>query len=305
MLQTVQIGINTADISGSLRLYSEAFGFRNAGAQAAWGSTIGVQGLGPDNRTLLWWMIGAQPYFQLELFHHATPAQRPMPPDWRPCDHGWVRFGVTVSDFDAAQDALTRFGAKPLNGVIEKAGQRRLAARDPFAGVIIEVIEGEPGGAYPRISYVTSSVSNLETARAFYEHTLGFKLDDLSVLHHPEDEELWGLAHAARDGFIVRTGPTLLEIVRYASPAGRPRPADYRISDQGIMNVALGSRNVQAVETAFTRMAEVGLKPPFKVLADDTVCGYITEAEREIEFVSTPESLNAALGFLPAADFLR
>lgn len=74
MLKTIQIGINTADMPGTLRLYSEALGFRNGGGSAVWGKTIGVQGLGPESRALMWWMIGADDFFQLELFSHSVPA---------------------------------------------------------------------------------------------------------------------------------------------------------------------------------------------------------------------------------------
>ena len=34
-----------------------------------------------------------------------------------------------------------------------------------------------------------------------------------------------------------------MEIVQYLDPIGTPRPADYRISDQGLLNIAYGSRD--------------------------------------------------------------
>src|ERR1700744_1152730 len=94
MLKAIQIGLNTSDLAGSLRLYSEAFGFRNSGAQAVWEKTIGIQGLSPESRAIMWWMIGADRFFQLELFHHTSPVQRALPDDWKPSDHGGERFGV-------------------------------------------------------------------------------------------------------------------------------------------------------------------------------------------------------------------
>src|SRR5438132_12366591 len=99
-LGLIQVGMNTADMAGTLRLYADAFGFINGGSAGMWGNTIAVQGLPPDSRTIIWWLIGAQPFLQLELFHHTRPAQRPLRPDWRPSDHGWVRWGVGVADFD-------------------------------------------------------------------------------------------------------------------------------------------------------------------------------------------------------------
>ena len=38
-------------------------------------------------------------------------------------------------------------------------------------------------------------------------------------------------------------GSVLVELVQYLDPVGRPRPAGYRISDQGILNIAFGARS--------------------------------------------------------------
>src|SRR3954469_13691410 len=101
-LQVIQIGASTSDLAGTLRLFTDAFGFQNAGGQGLWGKTIGVQGLAPDSRAIMWWMVGAQEFFQLEFFHYSKPAPRPKRADWTPADHGWGRFGLAVSDFDRA-----------------------------------------------------------------------------------------------------------------------------------------------------------------------------------------------------------
>src|SRR4051812_15820268 len=99
-VSVVQIGMNTADMAGTLGLYSDLFGFVNAGANALWGGVMKIQGLGDDAHSLIWWMVGGAPFFQLEFFTHGQPKQRPQPKGWRPCDQGWVRFGIAVNDFD-------------------------------------------------------------------------------------------------------------------------------------------------------------------------------------------------------------
>lgn len=299
MLQVFQIALVTSDLPGSVRLYAEAFGFRNAGGQCSWGSR--VQGISPEARHTMWWLIGSQPFFQLEIFQYSRPESRPLPADWRPCDHGWVRFGVEVSDFEHCLSVLQAHGIAPIAAPVTKAGRRRMAFRDPYAGAVVEAIEADgpmPDG--PVVAYATSSVSDLAAAREFYGGLLGFELLPLDRLHAPGDEALWGLAGAQHDGFVVNTGGLPLEVVQYADPPGRPKPSDYRLSDLGIMNVALGARTAAPVAAALDRLAGLGLHPPFRFENGENICGYINAPGREIEFASIPEEMDAVYGFAPA-----
>jgi hypothetical protein len=74
-------------------------------------------------------MVGKRPFSQLELFHHGNPAQQPLPEDWRPCDHGWVRFGIAVDNFDQVMSGLARRSI-PILGTAGATGQS--AAGAPF-----------------------------------------------------------------------------------------------------------------------------------------------------------------------------
>lgn len=299
MLRVFQLALVSNDLPGSVRLYAEAFGFRNAGGQCSWSSR--VQGIGPDARHVMWWLIGQQEFFQLEIFQYSRPESRPLPADWRPCDLGWVRFGIIVADFDACLSGLEGHAIQPISSPIEKGERRHVAFRDPYAGAIIEVIESDPrkpGG--PIIAYATSSVSDLKAAREFYGGLLEFELMPLERLHAPSDEAIWGLEGAARDGFLVNTGSVPLEIVKYDDPAGRAKPQDHRLSDQGIMNIALGARCAAPVSRALDRLAAVGYVPPFRFENGENICGYINAPEREIEFASVPESMDEVYGFAPA-----
>jgi catechol 2,3-dioxygenase-like lactoylglutathione lyase family enzyme len=301
-LRLVQLALNTCDLSASLRLYAELFGFANAGGSAAWGPVLAMQDLPDDAHCLVWWMVGATPLFQLELFHHGSPDQRPQPSDWRPSDHGWVRFGVAVSDLDRVVAGLERFRI----GTLGRAGTRptrRLAFRDPHVGGIVEVIErrGEPA---PAIVYVTSSVADIGAAERFYRQVLGAPIRPLGDLHSLDDEDLWGLPGARRDGFLVELPGGLLEIVEYASPEGRPHPPDHRTSDQGIMNVALGSRRQETIRALIDRVHGHGIRTP--VVVDNTMLTgtYIIEPGYELELMNVPEELEKMLGFVPTDPFV-
>jgi hypothetical protein len=88
--------------------------------------------------------------------------------------------------------------------------------------------------------------------------------------------------------------------VQYTAPQGRPRPADHRSCDQGFLNVAVGSRDLDAVRALIERTHEHGL-PTTNVVDNGMICGtYCIEAGFEMEMLSIPPELDAATGFAPS-----
>lgn len=297
-----QVALNTADIAATLRLYSELFGFDNGGGGVSWGDIARVQGLQPDAHWLRWWMVGGRPFFQLELFHHGHPKQRPLPEGWRPSDHGWVRFGIAVDSFDRVVSGLQRRSI-PILGTAGAKGRRQLAFRDPQVGVIVEVMEGAATSC-PAVIYATSSVPDIARARYLYEEVLGAEIQALELLHRPEDESMWGLAGAQREGFLVRLGDCFLEILSYGSPAGRLQPADHCIVDQGIMNVGLGSRNVAAIRALMARVQAAGVKITIPIVYGEAAGTYIVEPDFHVELMGVPAHLDKTYGFVPIGRFV-
>jgi catechol 2,3-dioxygenase-like lactoylglutathione lyase family enzyme len=209
----------------------------------------------------MWWLVGGQEFFQLEVFHHTSPAQRPLPADWGPNALGWVRWGFTVDDFDAVLARLASTGLS-LSAVMTVDGLRRICFRDPDFGVFVEVMENGPAlgrsnsvDAHkpgPRVVYVTLSVPDLEVASAFYKNAVGLN-PVAGELHKPPAEALWGLSGAQRQTLVLDGEGVLLELVQYTEPIGKRRPG-LLLSDQGIMNIAVGWRErdslLQALEQA-------------------------------------------------------
>jgi catechol 2,3-dioxygenase-like lactoylglutathione lyase family enzyme len=298
MLDFFQIALVSTDLPATLRFYADVFGYSNAGAQGSWGSRI--QGMGREARHIMWWLVGDQPFFQLELFGYTHPVTRPLPEDWRPSDHGWTRFGISVPDFDSSLKALKRNKVELIAPVMVKNGRRHVAVRDPHAGPVVEIIEsGLAEQKGPVVSYVTSSVSDIKAARAFYANVLQLKVFPLERLHTPEDEALWGLPGAQREGFVAEAQGGLIEVVSYSQPQGRPRRPDHRLADQGIQNVSLGSRSRDVAAQLIDRVKAAGYTPPFLFENGGNICAYINDAEREFELASIPESFDYVYGFLP------
>ena len=74
-------------------------------------------------------------------------------------------------------------------------------------------------------------------------------------------EALWGLAGATTDSRLFDGGEVLIEVVQYLDPAGKPRPDDYRLSDQGILNIAFGARRTADFNAVYRRAEAFGAKP--------------------------------------------
>lgn len=312
-LRFTQVGLNSSDIAGSLRFYSEVFGFSNAGGQTLWGEIMRLQGLDPSTRTLMWWMVGRQRLVQLELFFHGNPPARPLRADWSPADHGWTRMGIAVADFERAMAALSAWNVAPISPPVGAPGCRRAAIRDPFVGIVIEMIEESDalGPALrhrhfdlePMIVYVAASVSNLERARHFYGDLLGLRIVDEQGARCEQDDALWGLGGARRRCFIADAGDVKLEISEYAHPVGRPRPEDHRASDQGIMNVALRSENRDLVAQIIDRLIAEDHDLGAVIASEGTLGTYCLAPDREVELLACPSEDDATIGFAPVAPF--
>jgi catechol 2,3-dioxygenase-like lactoylglutathione lyase family enzyme len=274
-----QIAFSVTDLRLSHRWYRDAFGYLPAGGTYTFRgrTTEQVQGV-PGAASSCWWLNDCQDFFQLELFEFHRPEARPLPKDWRPCDVGYTTVGVHVESFDRTLERLRACGTSPLTEPVGDRGARRVCVRDPD-GVLIEVMEDDPRGSNRRARphgevpvatrFVTLSVPDLERARHTWLDTLGLAAAPDLRLHGPEHEALWGLAGASRDSFVAWADDFLVEVVQYQDPAGKPWPPGYRISDRGLLNVALGFRDREAFRAALARCEQAGLRPnrrPFSFL---------------------------------------
>jgi len=192
---------------------------------------------------------------------------RPLAPDWRPCDIGYTRVGVHVADLDGTLERAERAGTKTLGEPLGPAGARRACVRDP-EGVLIELMEDDPRAGAPRerprpevpavARSATLSVPELEPSRRFFVDVLGLGVAEGIALHAPEHEALWGLEGAKRSSLVLTAGDFLVELVSYSEPEGRPWPPGYRISDQGLLNVAFGFHSRGELDAAYERCTAAG-----------------------------------------------
>ncbi len=173
-----QIAFSVIDLRRTERWFREGFGFAPAGGSRLMMSSPlaeRIQGL-PGAASTCWWLVGRNPWFQLEFFQFERPMARPLPLDFRPCDIGYTRIGLWVEDFDATLERLARLGTQPIAAPVGPRGGRRACVRSPD-GVHVEIMEDDPlGGTAPAgrrdcpvaARSVTLSVPDLERSAAFF-----------------------------------------------------------------------------------------------------------------------------------------
>lgn len=142
--QLAQVAMCSLNLPRTVRFFSEGLGFAPSGSRSMWGERLGrIQGL-PDpaaTETIVSWLVGRQDFLQLEIFQHTSPPVRPRHDTWRPCDLGWVSFGVVVVDLDACLDRLEHLGVLPLTPPAGPVGRRRVCVEEPASGQLVELVE--------------------------------------------------------------------------------------------------------------------------------------------------------------------
>jgi len=317
-----QIAWAVRDLPRSCRFYVEVLGFRRAGGRVLWGPGLSIlQELGEDADATLWWALGGQPFVQLEFFAHTRPAGRARPPDARPCDLGWSRIAIGVPDLEEALRRAASIGHRPLGPVLVDAGIARAALRDPD-GVVVELIgdggeRGAPapaaGGAArvadapvarPAVRAVALSVADLDRSARFWIETCGLAPLPIDAVHAPEHEALWGLPGARREQCVARGVDVALELVRYDDPPGRPRPADARLCDQGLLNVALAFRGRSDFDLLHARLEAAGHPGTVPCPPGPFASTYLRDPERNsLEIFACPPDHDALLGFVPETGY--
>ena len=265
-----QIAFSVVDLRLTEQWFREGFGLLPAGGSRALMRgplAARVQGL-PRAASTCWWLVARNPWFQLELFQFERPIAKLMPADFRPCDIGYTRIGIWVDNFDATLKTLALLGSPPLTPPLGEHGARRACVRNPD-GVYVEIMEDDPlphanqsgrPDCPAAIRSVTAAVPHLGDAAAYFGEGIGLAPSTAS-LHTAEHEALWGLAGARTETKLFDGGDVVVELVHYFDPVGKPWPDGYRVSDQGILNIAFGARSKRDFNTIYERAVAFGAEP--------------------------------------------
>lgn len=306
-----QVAISATHLRRTHQWYRLALGFRTAGKlrhrEAEEGRTSGL----PEVSLDVWCLVDAQRFSQIEMFEFQRPRMRAIPDDWRRSDIGYSTLGVHVRRFDDTLAQILATSGRLLTDPIGLPGFRRVCLFDP-EGILLELVEddseaesGQPAlREGPMLKSVSISVPDLERARRFWTETLGLQ-EAQAPLHSPEHEALWGLPGAQREAVTLRSGSFLVELVRYESPVGRPRHAGYLLSDQGLLNVALGTMERQSFDDVFERVHAHGYRcnaVPYTEPGVGTVVYLLDDCGISVELLCVEEAGLHEMGFVGEGD---
>lgn len=308
MTRVVQVALSCLRPEASFAWYSIGLGFAPAGTRRPTAPLSGVQGVADAVVDEVLWLVDRQDFFQLELFVYSSPPVRALPVDHAPSDIGYTRMGVWVKNFDDTLEKLREFGTLPIAPVVGSVGHRRACVRDP-EGVFVELMEDDtrpPTGtpdARPEIPAavrsVTVSVPDITSARRYFADTLGFEqVGEGTAFRTDAHEAAWGLAHVENERLILAAGDVWLEVVKYHH--ARPRGEDYRISDQGILNIAVGFRTRPEFTAVRDAVHAAGYRLLEEISREQLNVQYAEDENRfSVELGYFDEKLDPIQGFSP------
>jgi catechol 2,3-dioxygenase-like lactoylglutathione lyase family enzyme len=309
-----QLALSTMDLTRTHWWYQRALGFVAAGErrQRDGPAFAAVPGL-PEVALDVWCLVGRQAFVQIEMIEFTRPRMRARATTWQRSDIGYSSVGIHVPDFDTAVARIDRVGGQFLSEPIGSRGSRRVCLSDPD-DTLLELCEDRPNGVragdaadragLPAITSVSLCVRDIERARRFWIEVLGCVPIASDAVHRPEHETLWGLEGAIRETAAIRAGDVAIELVRYERPPSRGRRAGYMLSDQGILNVALGCTDKTEFDDLYARAVGRGFRgqtEPWTVPDVATVV-YLTDSQGfSIELLHVQPSALARMGFVPNA----
>jgi catechol 2,3-dioxygenase-like lactoylglutathione lyase family enzyme len=294
-----QIALIVEDADASVAFYRDVFGVPRVGSTVFKGKVPAkVQAL-PDPCFAANWHMDDREYFQLEMFRYDTPKSRPYARRRRPWDVGYSRIAMEVNDPHAFRAACIARGLPAVTEMRTIAGKPCFTLADPN-GILVEV--GPAARAVPshlgaRFAGVALSVPSLDVALKSYRDAIGCPVLDATP---PDKGALWGEQGARKRSVLLDGGTIWLEVTEYAEPVPRPWPAGYRICDHGIMNVAFGFRDADAIRAAYDRMARGGFRPNAELVssAGQVIVGYLNDPQGfNVELLMVKPWLDGVMGF--------
>jgi catechol 2,3-dioxygenase-like lactoylglutathione lyase family enzyme len=114
-----------------------------------------------------------------------------------------------------------------------------------------------------QVQHVGVSVANLERSLAFYKEILDIEPEFVTDGSGPDVSRAVGVPEALLSFAFLRLGPTILELLEYKNPRGKPY--DRRNCDIGAVHIALEVPNIDA---AYERLLAHGVEfnsPPLRI----------------------------------------
>ncbi len=275
-----QVALTVSDLPASIRFYSDLFGMKHVFGTSSFRGVYAsrIQGL-HEAASRCEWLVDDRRFFQLELFKFESPVSRV----FQETDEsvGYRRLSFEVP-------SLVEFETKTrCHGwvAVPSAGRGRgLFLRDPD-GIGIDVLEASATagkGSSCRLLGVRMVVADLDRTIDTFQQGLGFELQ----------------SRRAKGSARLVLGDMWLDVAQPKEP--RPRPQDYRLSDIGIMNVALGFDQESDFESRYRQATAAGFTPNCNPVGKRGTarCVYLNDPQQfSVEMLFCKPTLYGLVGF--------
>jgi catechol 2,3-dioxygenase-like lactoylglutathione lyase family enzyme len=294
-----QIAITTLDVARSKEFYGALLGFRCTGYVPVRGAIAARLLEAPCVDGQCHWLAGDDPFFQLELFHFNEPGSRRM--DWRREAYGYSRIVIEAADPGAMLKRLLPLGIELVNGAADSRDGSSISVRDPD-GILVELIGSRTVRRAGRIVGIAATVENLQEARRYYAS--GFGLNEVAsrANSRPDLRQSEGEREGnqrIRGQVTLSAGPYWLELTEYAAAAWSSTASPRKLTDQGLMNIALGVRKTSEFHRLHRNVREQGYSSatkPVSAALSHTV--YIQHASGlSVELLQLPPIFDSVWGF--------
>jgi catechol 2,3-dioxygenase-like lactoylglutathione lyase family enzyme len=260
-----QVAFSVTDLALSHAWY-QALGLESTGGMGPMSGEQPAKMLDlPEVEVQIEWMRGQDSMSQIELIHFVRPKPLPLPQDWSSKYSGYGTVSILVPDFEGLLGGLrTNHQLLALTGA---SGTRSMWIKDPD-GVSIEILEKDPLGRrdtaredreLASIRAITITVADLNKAKRFWAQAVG--LSECRTLYPFNDLPRnvdggvgdWEQVHLKGDSLIVR-------LLKPRSTSIAPRVTHRRLSDAGVLNIAVIVDTKLGFESICARCTQMGYR---------------------------------------------
>ena len=298
-----QIALSVADIEESLHFYRDVIGLQYATRTDTFKGEVAekVQGV-PGVASLTAWLVDDRELMQLELCQFLSPPTQPFAQNRKPWDIGYSRIAFEVNDVATFREECIASKVANVSPLVEIDGRPGFTMCDPD-GILIEIeaaTEPVPAGLKARHGGIALTVPDMDIALNNFRDSLGFKT---AAAQATDKGALWQEQGAKKNMATLDGGTMWIEISAYRSPTSNPWPDGYKITDRGILNIAIGYRDNNSVKVLYEQAVAAGYRPNCEPRCVPGFGGvtYVNDSQGfSVEVMSCYRWLDGVFGFRPA-----
>ncbi len=246
------------------------------------------------------WLIDDREMFQLEVFQFENPESRPLPADHSLTDEGYNRVIIAVKSLDEAGAAAQAAGGTlvALLCDVENHDSRHALIKDPD-GILLELVEAPelvPGDRPARI--IGLGITSLDLSTTVEDLCDGFGFSPCEdKFHH---RRFWDEGGRLERMQTLQLDDMFIVVSQYRG--SRPRAADYRLGDIGVMNFAICFPSAEDFDACFSKTRQMGMKSNIEPLIVKGTLSITYNNDRQgfsIEMIFMAKKLWGLYGFTP------